>query len=155
MFTAMRRKEKLMSDEDAIKVLTEAEYGTLATIGENGYPYSVPLNYAYTEGVIYFHSAPTGNKIVNITTNNKTSFSVVSYCKLLTDRFDTEYDSVIVFGNARVIQDEPEKRRALTALIDKYSADYREQGIAYIDRAINGVIVCKLEITHMTGKRGR
>ena len=155
MFRMMRRKEKLMSEEDTIKVLTEAEYGTLATIGDNGYPYSVPLNYAYNAGVLYFHSAPIGNKIENIMANNKVSFSVVSYYKLLSDRFDSEYDSVILYGKAFVIQDESEKRLALTALIEKYSADYRKQGIDYIDRAINGVAACKLEITHMTGKRGR
>jgi hypothetical protein len=71
----MRRKEKLMSKYDTIKIIKEAEYGTLASIGENGYPYSVPLNYAYENDLIYFHSAPEGNKIENIKFNNKVFFS--------------------------------------------------------------------------------
>ncbi|HWR44241.1 pyridoxamine 5'-phosphate oxidase family protein [Sporomusa sp.] len=155
LFSEMRRKEKLMSPEDTIKVLKEAEFGSLACIGENGYPYSVPLNYAYENNAIYFHSAHAGNKIENIKRYNKVSFSVVNYQKLLPEKFDTEYDSAIVYGNAFEVTDEQEKRDALMFLIEKYSGNYRDQGIAYIDRAIKAVSVYKIQIIHMTGKLGR
>ena len=155
MFKEIRRKEKLTSQEDAIKIIKDAEYGTLASIGENGYPYAVPLNYAYENGVIYFHSAPKGNKIENIKFNNKVSFSVVTYHQVLPHKFDTEYDSAIIFGKAFEIIDEQEKKRALRLLIEKYSSDYLEQGIRYIDKAVKGVGVFKIEIEHITGKIGR
>lgn len=155
MFKEMRRKEKLMSKDDTIKIMATAEYGTLACIGENGYPYSVPLNYAYENGKIYFHSAHEGHKAANIQFNNHVSFSMVNYYKLLPDKFDTEYDSAIIYGKVYKIIEEPEKRHALMLLIAKYSNDYQEQGSAYIERAINATTAFKIEIEHMTGKLGR
>ena len=155
MFKELRRKKKLMSQEDASKIIKEASYGTLASVGEDGYPYAVPLNYAYENGTIYFHSAPEGHKIENIKHNHKVSFSVVTYQQVLPEKFDTEYDSVIVFGKAFEIIDEQEKKQALTLLIEKYSGDYLEQGARYIDRAVKGVGVFKIEIEHMAGKCGR
>jgi nitroimidazol reductase NimA-like FMN-containing flavoprotein (pyridoxamine 5'-phosphate oxidase superfamily) len=155
LFKEMRRKEKLMPKNDTVEIIKAAEYGTLASIGENGYPYSVPLNYAYENGTIYFHSAYEGNKVANIKFNNKVSFSVVTYYKLLSDKFDTEYDSAIIHGKAFEIIDEQEKKHALRLLIDKYSSDYREQGLAYIERSINTATTFKIEIEHMTGKLGR
>ncbi len=155
MFREMRQKKKLMSKHDTTKIIKEAEYGTLASIGENGYPYAVPLNYAYENDSIYFHSAHEGNKVENIKFNSKVSFSVVNYHKILPAKFDTEYDSVIIYGKAYEVSDKEEKRRALMLLIEKYSGDYCEQGMAYIERAINGVAVFKIQIEHMTGKLGR
>jgi nitroimidazol reductase NimA-like FMN-containing flavoprotein (pyridoxamine 5'-phosphate oxidase superfamily) len=155
LFREMRRKEKLMPKDDTIKIIKAAEYGTLACIGENGYPYSVPLNYAYENDKIYFHSAHEGHKIANIKYNKNVSFSIVNYHKLLPDKFDTEYDSVIIYGKAFEIVEKQEKKHALTLLIEKYSSDYREQGSAYIERAINATTTFKIEIEHMTGKLGR
>lgn len=155
MFTEMRRKEKLLSEAATIKVLTEAEFGTLACIGENGYPYAVPLNFAYENGAIYFHSAHTGHKVNNIKNDAKVSFSAVSYAKLLPGKFDTEYDSVVIFGTAVEITDEAKKRQALVSLIKKYSNEYWDKGMAYITKSMNTAAVYKVTIEHMTGKRGR
>lgn len=155
LFTEMRQKKKLMSEAETIKVLTEAEFGTLASICENGYPYAVPLNFVYENGAIYFHSAYKGNKVDNIKNEAKVSFSAVSYVNLLPSQFDTEYDSAVIFGTAVEIADEVEKRQALVALIKKYSNEYFEKGIAYITKSINTAAVYKIHIEHMTGKRGR
>lgn len=151
----MRRKEKLMSEVAMTKVISEAEFGTLACIGENGYPYAVPLNFVYENGVIYFHSAHKGHKIDNINYNTKVSFSAVNYVKLLPEKFDTEYDSVVAFGLASEVVEEEEKRQALTLLIKKYSKEYIEQGLLYIAKSMKAAAVYKINIEHMTGKTGR
>lgn len=155
MFREMRRKEKLMPQEDTLKILQEADYGTLACIGETGYPYSVPLNYVYDDKTIYFHSARDGHKIEAISNNNKVSFSVVNYYKLLPEKFDTEYDCAIIYGIASAVTDDQDKRKALLLLIEKYAGAHQAQGQAYIDRAIHAISVYKIEIIHMTGKLGR
>jgi len=121
-----------MSEEAVKNILTNADYGTLACIGENGYPYSVPLNYAYDNGKVYFHSAKEGHKIDNISFNSKVCFSAVGYNKILPEKFDTEYDSVILFGKASRITEETEKKRALMLLIEKYSSGYCAEGLEYI-----------------------
>ena len=45
MFKEIRRKEKQLTIDECHKILTKAEYGTLATMGADGYPYAVPVNY--------------------------------------------------------------------------------------------------------------
>lgn len=155
MFRTMRRKEKGMHEEDAKNILIQADFGTLACIGDNGYPYSVPLNYVYDNGKLYFHSAKAGHKIDNVSFNNKVCFSVVNYYKILPEKFDTEYDSVILFGKAAQITEEAEKRRALMLLIEKYSGGYFEEGTEYIHKAASATTVYRIDIEHMTGKVGR
>ncbi len=66
MFKKMRRKEKELAKEEVVKILLEGEYGILATIGENNYPYTTPLNYVYHNNAIYLHGALEGHKIDNI-----------------------------------------------------------------------------------------
>ena len=155
MFAPMRRFEKQMSEQEAIDVLCKAKFGTLACIDKNGYPYSVPLNFAFKDNTIYFHSATTGVKLENIRNNEKVCFSAVSYEQVLAEKFDTEYDSVIAFGEAMFVSDEQEKRRALMLLIEKYSPEYCQQGSKYIEKSADLTVVVKIEVRHMTGKRGR
>ena len=155
MFRELRRREKLMPDAAARKILTEAEYGTLATMGQDGYPYATPLNFVLHENSLYFHTALAGHKLDNIDFIPRVCFSVVGYHKLLADKFDTEYDSVTVYGTAAKVVDPAEKRQALLGLVEKYSSEWREQGLEYIDAGSCGAHVYKIVIQHMTGKIGR
>ena len=50
----MRRKDRMISEEECLKALEEAEYGSLATISEDGTPYITPLNFVYTDGALLF-----------------------------------------------------------------------------------------------------
>ena len=62
----MRRKDKEIGTDEAINLLTKCEYGVLSTVGNDGQPYGVPLNYTYKDNCIYFHCALKGHKIDNI-----------------------------------------------------------------------------------------
>jgi nitroimidazol reductase NimA-like FMN-containing flavoprotein (pyridoxamine 5'-phosphate oxidase superfamily) len=154
MFREMRRKDREIFDEELLSVLNNGEYGTLATIGDNGYPYAVPVSYVYFENAVYFHCAAQGTKLDNIKNNNKVSFSIVGKTKVLPDKFSTEYESIVVFGHAVQMEGE-EKRKALFALIEKYSSEFKEEGRAYIERASNNSTVVKINIDKMTGKARR
>ena len=57
MFRKIRRIEKQLTAEECNEILTKAEYGTLAIMGADGYPYAVPVNYVFHNGNIYFHCA--------------------------------------------------------------------------------------------------
>lgn len=154
MFREMRRKDREIFDEELLSVLNNGEYGTLATIGENGYPYAVPVSYVYFENAVYFHCAAQGTKLDNIKNNNKVSFSIVGKTKVLPDKFSTEYESIVVFGHAVQMEGE-EKRKVLFALIEKYSSEFKEEGRAYIERASNNTAVVKINIDKITGKARR
>lgn len=151
MFKGMRRSDREIIGENINSILMEGEFGILATIGENSYPYTTPLSYVYHNEAIYFHCALEGSKLDNIRYNEKVSFCVIGKTKVLQEQFSTEYESVIVFGRASEIKGE-EKKEALTAIAVKYSPDFKVEGLQYIDRAIDKTCVVKIEIDRVTGK---
>ena len=59
----MRRKRQELAPERCIEILQNGTAGVLSVMGDDGYPYGVPLSYAYKDGKIYFHSAVEGHKI--------------------------------------------------------------------------------------------
>lgn len=77
MFNEMRRSDKMLSNEEMLDIMKTTEYGVLSTIGENGYPYGVPINFVYKDNYIYFHAALTGHKLENISFNSKVSFALL------------------------------------------------------------------------------
>ena len=64
-FRAMRRIRQQLQDEESVGILQRATAGTLALLGDNGYPYAVPLSYVYVEGRLYFHSVSLQMMIFN------------------------------------------------------------------------------------------
>ena len=155
MFREMRRMDKAMNHEAAIELLHNCEYGTLSTIGSDGYPYGVPLNYAYKDNAIYFHCATEGHKLDNIVENSKVSLCVVGDTELIPEKFSTKYESVIVFGRANLVTDDNEKKAALLILIEKYAPDYTESGKKYISNDFNKTKVVRINIDHITGKKAK
>ncbi|RCW52389.1 pyridoxamine 5'-phosphate oxidase family protein [Halanaerobium sp. ST460_2HS_T2] len=151
MFKEMRRKDRRIEKQKVEKVLKNGEYGVLATVNENDYPYGVPLSYVFYKGAIYFHSATEGQKLANIENNNKVSFTVVGETDIVAEKFTTKYESVIIFGRAVEVS-ELEKEEALLELIKKYSPDYIEEGSEYIKKTGSAAKVIKIESDHMSGK---
>ena len=153
MFKKMRRPKQELDPQVATQLLDTAEYGILATCGENGYPYAVPLNYAVHDGAIYFHCATDGHKLDNIAHDNRVSFCLVPQAKILPDKFATRFKSIVVFGRAIPVDGE-EKKMGLRALIQKFSADFMEEGEKYIENSAHRTTVVKIQIESMTAKAG-
>lgn len=148
----MRRKDRLLTDAEAVQLLQDAEYGIFSTVSEDGMPYGLPMSFAYEDGVIYMHGAKAeGQKIVNVKHCDKASFTVVSNTELLPASFATKYMSAIAFGTVSIVEDD-EKRKGLEAFLRKYSSAYMEKGMKYIENAIDKVYVLKLEVKELSGK---
>lgn len=154
MFKEMRRSDRQLGEEEALKLLEEAQYGILSTSGENGYAYGVPLNYAYSDGSIYFHCAQEGAKLNNITNNNRVSFCVIGDSEPIPEKFSYRYISTVIFGRCSEVF-EKEKELALAALIEKYAAEFFNKGMDYIKKEIDTTKVMKINIEHITGKARR
>jgi nitroimidazol reductase NimA-like FMN-containing flavoprotein (pyridoxamine 5'-phosphate oxidase superfamily) len=152
MFRGMRRKRQDLSETETITMLQSCTSGVLAVHGDDDYPYAVPLSFAYEDGKLFFHSAQAGHKVDAIERNEKASFCVIAADDVVQSTFTTHFRSAIVFGKARVLAGEGEKRHALRCLAKKYSPDYLEAADAEIDGAWNRVCVIELAIEHMTGK---
>lgn len=152
MFREMRRKKQVLSREDSIAILNRGTSGVLAVSGDDGYPYAVPLSYVYHGSKLYFHCAKTGHKLDAIVKNNKVSFCVIDTDQVVPQEYTTYFRSVIIFGRARILNDEGEKRSALETLAAKYSPDYEQGRLQEIDKLFNQTCLVEIEIDHITGK---
>lgn len=151
MFREMRRKRQSLSTEECVTILERMPNGTLALYGDDGYPYAVPVSYVYADGKIYFHSAMQGHKVDAVRRNGNVSFCVVEQDDVKPAEFTTYFRSVIVFGKARILTDEDEKRNALCLLADKYS--HGEAGMeAEIAKGFNKLLMVEITVEHITGK---
>ncbi len=152
MFREMRRSKQLLSEAETIAILQSCTSGVLAVSGDDGYPYAVPLSFVYKDGKLFFHFAKAGHKLDGIGRNNKVSFCVVKADNVIPKTFTTHFRSAIVFGRARILTEDSEKKHALECLVEKYSPDYVSEGQSEIERAWDRVCVAEVEIEHMTGK---
>ena len=128
MFREMRSKANMLTNEEVENILKTSPNGTLALYGENGYPYSVPVNFVYSDGKIYFHGAAEGYKLDCMKKDPHVSFSVIGKDDIAKENFTTLFSSVIAFGTIRVIDTMEEKIPVLEAMVGKYSAEFMESG---------------------------
>lgn len=152
MFRAMRRKKQLLPEAETIAMLQSCTSGVLAVQGDDDYPYAVPLSFAYEDGRLFFHCATSGHKLDALARSEKVSFCVIASDDIVPEKFTTHFRSAIVFGRARVVTDDAEKRHALMRLAEKYSPEYVDRAGAEIDGDWKRVCVVELAIEHMTGK---
>lgn len=158
MFREMRRIRQLMSAERASEVLTRCSNGVLACMGDEDYPYAVPLNYVWFDGRIYFHSAKAGHKIDAIIKTPKVSFAVIDEDKIVSAEYTSYFRSVVIFGRARIVEHDDgdgEWTAAFRALVEKYSGDRPEEEktteIAKCERSH----IIAIDVDHITGKEAK
>ncbi len=153
MFREMRRARQKLAQETCEAILSNGKYGVLAVLGDEGYPYAVPLNYVYRNGCIVFHSAKAGHKVDALAASDKASFCVVDKDTVVPEEYTTYFRSVITFGRVRIIEDPVEKRAAIDALAQKYHpTDTAENRSAAIDREWAPLRMYELIIEHLSGK---
>ncbi len=152
MHREVRLRENAVDIETAIEIVKKGSYGVLSTIGQDGYPYGVPLNYSYWDKCICFHCGQHGHKLENIDFSKKVSFCVVTKSVVLASKFDTDYESAIAFGTVSEVTDDLGKKDILMSLIHKYSADHVEAGKNYLKKYWDETRVFKVAIDHLTGK---
>ncbi len=153
MFREMRRNAQQLSREECIEVLNTATSGVLAVLGDEDYPYAVPVSYAYDDGCIYIHGALSGHRHDAVLKHDKVSFCVIDTDDVIPELRTSSYRSVIAFGRATVVEDE-EKLKALILLGKKYSAGYEEATLEEIRTTFDHTCITKFRIEHITGKAG-
>jgi hypothetical protein len=152
----MRRHTKEILDTNIMRELLDScQVGRLGTNGSDGYPVVKPLNFAFLNGNIYFHTAREGEKIDDIRRDSRVCFEVdlpIAYVK--SDKNPCKasylYRSVIIRGKASLIDDQEERRAALNALMKKYQPDggYGE----YLEEKLRITGVVRIDIEEMVGK---
>ena len=151
-FRDMRRKRQQLSESESIGILQKATSGTLALLGDNGYPYAVPISYVYHEGKMYFHSALSGHKVDAIRQCDKASFCVIEQDDVQPKKYTTFFRSVIAFGRIHVIEDEAEKLSTARMLGNRYNPNDDESLKKEIESGLSRMLMIRFDIEHLTGK---
>lgn len=124
----MRRNEFEVNDPEAIeRFLAECDYGVLSIISD-GAPYGVAVNFAFDNGMFYFHGALEGKKAQAISTHANCSFTAVKpYAYIPSYLSDTRsacpatqfYASVVANGAVVHIDEGAQKAFGLNTLMQK------------------------------------
>ncbi|HTF99317.1 MAG TPA: pyridoxamine 5'-phosphate oxidase family protein [Nitrospirota bacterium] len=152
----MRQAKKEIKEHGILEgLLCTIAVGRLGTIGSDGSPVIKPLNFAYDQGKIYFHSAREGEKIEDIKRDPRVCFEVDLPIALVKStgnpcRAAYLYRSVIAMGRARIIDDEAERIFGLRLLMKKYQPEGGYEPYPGDKLGITSVI--RIDIERMTGK---
>jgi len=153
MFRNMRRFKQQIGEEDCIRILKEEPRGVLSLLGEDGYPYGIPLNHWYCEedGKIYFHGAREGHKIDALKACDKVSYCVYDQGYRKEGEWALNINSVVIFGRIAFVTDEDKARMICDRLSRKFTDDeeYIQHELAH---HLSRVLCLELTIEHMTGK---
>ncbi len=153
MFRELRRKRQELSLEESIDILSRGKSGVLALLGDDDYPYAVPISYVYDNSKLYFHGAKSGHKLDAIKRYDKASFCVVGQDEIIPKEYTTYFRSVIVFGRIRIMEDESEMKKAIQALSVKYNPNGNEtERQNAINREWKSLCMMELSIEHISGK---
>lgn len=153
MFRELVRKKQQLSTEESIALLQSAPRGVLSLLGDDGYPYGLPIDHWYNEedGCLYFHSGKTGHKVEAMKACNKASFCVYDQGYREEGDWALHIQSVIVFGRLEVVENHDHAIALTRQLSFKYTQDAE-----YIDDEIrkygNELLCFRLVPEHMTGK---
>lgn len=153
----MRGGKKEIREREAVDgLLSTCHVGRLGTIGKGGFPMVKPLNFVYLDGKIYVHSARVGEKIDDIGRDDRVCFEVDVPIALKKStgspcRTSYLYESVIVRGHARLVEDREERLLALARLMEKYQP---EGGYGpFPEEKLVLTAVIRIDIITVTGKR--
>ena len=138
-----------MNHQEARAILMAGLYGVLATAGEDGRPYGVPLAYVVEGNRLYFHGSPYGQKIKNLRENPRVSFTVVAETAVEPEHYTLAYRSVIAFGEVVPVSDSAAKRAAMKALCEKYGAAFDADKL---NPRLKATAVFCMNIEYLAGK---
>lgn len=151
-FRKMRRFRQQLTKSECDAILSKATSGTLALLGDNGYPYAVPMSYVCVDGKLYFHSAKTGHKVDAIIQHDKASFCVIAADDVHPSELTTYFRSVIAFGKIQIIESESERVYAASLLGARYNPGDDIGLQKELEKGLSHMLILRLDIEHLTGK---
>ncbi len=153
MFREMLRKKQQLSPEECIRILKTELRGVLSVLGDDDYPYGMPVNHYYCEedGKLYFHGGRKGHKIEALRRHDKVSFCVYDEGFRREGEWALNIRSVIVFGRVEFVEDRETTYRISAELSRKFTED-EEYIRREIERSGKRTLLFSLTPEHITGK---
>lgn len=169
----MRRKDREMDCEFALQVIDKAQYCVISVIDMDGNPYGFPISHVRKGDEILIHSAKKGKKVEIFLQNKLVSITFVGevevpnqFAEEYLDSFigksnaifgakvyTTQYESTIVRGTIKEIEDQDAKIEALRLLCEKYTPDKMKYFDYAIGNSIKATNIYAIQIEDITGKR--
>ena len=153
MFREMRRKKQQLSQEECVSLLKNEKRGVLSVLGDDDYPYGMPLDHWYCEedGHLYFHGSKVGHKVDAMKRHDKVSFCVYDEGFRREGEWALNIKSVIVFGRVQFVTDQTRAMEAIRQLGYKHTDDteYIERELA---QSYKNVLCYELIPEYITGK---
>jgi uncharacterized protein len=150
----VRRSDKEITDSNEIAVIMEKAAFCRIALSDEDSPYIVPVNFVVRDNYLYFHSSREGRKINILRKNNQVCFEIDSDTEIVKGEvpcsWGTRYLSVIGFGRAFFLEKEPEKKKALNYLMEKYAG---KGSFSYKTEALEKIAVISIRIEKITGKK--
>ena len=153
-FRPRRRFNQQLPEGACVAILKDAYRGFLSVVGEGGYPYTIPINFVYEDGHLFFHCAQQGHKMDAIRECDKACFTVIGEPEQEPNDWWYHVKSVICRGRISVIEEDAERMSKLKLLGSKYFPDRYDMAE---DIRKNGprAAILDLRIEHMSGKQVR
>nr|WP_283610742.1 pyridoxamine 5'-phosphate oxidase family protein [Faecalispora anaeroviscerum] len=151
-----RMKTHPLTEDQITHLLERTQTCNLATLNPDGTPYCTPIHFIYWGGAIYFHGLPIGQKLGNIARDSRVGISAYEMEGLLLDPGEkpcdtnTKYESVIISGIAKRLEDQNEKRNVLTKIVEKYTPHLANKELP--DNMVKGTAVIRVDLAEITGK---
>jgi len=151
----MRKKEREITDLSEIEgIIQKAKVCRVAFVDGNE-PYIVPVNFGYERGALYVHGADAGHKIEILKKNNRVCFEMDEDVVIVPgDKacgFCAKYRSAIGSGKASILKKDEEKLHGLNVIMKHYAGREFE----FTKKEVDSVLVWKVEIDSLTGKKAR
>ena len=152
---------EIKSYEKIKEFLEDEHVGRVSSIDTNGFPQIIPMNFVFRNGAVYMHSHVKGEKLDNISRNNKVGFEADRELEFLPSYFedprnaslaDTLYISIVIKGIASFVSNREEKTLALNGLMEKYQPEGNYDPLESTMRVLDAVSVIKIVPTSLHGK---
>lgn len=150
-----RMKEHPLSPEEITALLLTEQVGNLGTISPDGFPYVTPVHFVLIEGRVYIHGLCKGQKISYLEENPKVCFEVFRMNNLIHDaelpcETNTDYQSVIILGEAKLVEDDSLKIKVLDEVVKKFTPQH--VGKSYPSAMLKATGVIEILPLETTGK---
>lgn len=146
--------KKSFSDIEKIETLIKNSIVCRLGINQGKAPYIVPLNFGYSDNIIYFHSGPKGNKLDLLRADPNVCFEFDQISDVIESQepcsWNMKYQSIIGKGKVEFIEKIEKKTKALEIIISQYSD--RQMDIPQVKA--KAAVVFKVNIENMTFKQG-
>ena len=153
MFRKMRRFKQELTNDECVRILKEQPRGVMSLIGDDGYPYGIPIDYWYSENdnKLYFHGATFGHRVDAMKRDPKVSYCVFGQDYQEGSDWAKYVKSVIIFGKVQLIENAGEIEKWSRKLCSKFPCpqEYVEQEI---EKDTKNTLCFSITIEDINGK---